>query len=85
MYEANNTRAYVLIDTQPGMTGDVVRNLRENGVQLADSINGPHDAIALIQGDSPSDVAVLILNKVRKMDGVKDVTVYLVTEQELAK
>lgn len=80
--DTDGTRAYVLIDTRPGMAGNIVHQLREKGIKQADVINGPHDAIALIRGDTPSDVAVLILNNIKKMEGVTGVTVYLVTEQE---
>ena len=82
--DSEPTRAYVLIDTRPGMAGIIVQKLRDTGIAMVDAINGPHDAIALVQGDSPSDVAVTILNGIRKMEGVTGVTVYLVTAQEIA-
>jgi hypothetical protein len=78
----DGTRAYVLIDTQSGMAPEVVRKLKEKGIHQADVINGPHGVIALVEGNNPSDVAVTILNGIRKLDGVTGLTVYLVTEQE---
>lgn len=81
--KVSSVRAYVLIDIQDGMVRNVVQKLRQKGIHQVDVINGPHDVIALIQGNSPSDVAVIILNEIKKMEGVTGVIVYLVTEQEM--
>ena len=81
----NRTRAYVLIDTEPGMAASVVRDIRSKGISQADVINGPHGAIAIVQGNNASEVAVTILASIKKLDGVKGVTVYLAeAEQEVA-
>jgi MinD-like ATPase involved in chromosome partitioning or flagellar assembly len=81
----NRTRAYVLIDTKPGMAANVVRDIRSRGISQVDVINGPHSAIAVVQGNSASEVAVVILIGIKRLDGVKGVTVYLAeAEQEIA-
>jgi DNA-binding Lrp family transcriptional regulator len=78
----NDTRAYVLIDSEPEMTDRVVQSLRGRGdVRMADAINGPHDVIAVIEGSNASAVATAILMSIRKLHGVKDITVYLATPQ----
>jgi hypothetical protein len=71
------TRAYVLIDTEPGMAGSVVAGLRRRSdVRLADAVNGPHGVIAVVEGRDASAVATAILMSIRKLDGVRDFTVY---------
>jgi hypothetical protein len=78
-----DTRAYVLIDSDPEMTDRVVQSLRcRRDVRLADAINGPHDVIAVIEGSNASAVATAILSSIRKLQGVKDITVYLATARK---
>jgi hypothetical protein len=81
-YRLDDTRAYVLIDTEPDMTGRVVQSLRcRKDVHLADAINGPHGVIAVVEGNNASAVATSILLSIRKLQGVKDITVYLAVPQ----
>ncbi len=75
---SNHIRAYVLIDTEPEMTRSVVRSLQtRKDVHLVDTINGPFSAIAVVEGQSASEVAATILVSIRRLKGVKDVVVYL--------
>jgi hypothetical protein len=79
---SNHIRAYVLIDTEPEMTRSVVRSLRtRKEVRLADTINGPFRAIAVVEGDSASAVAGAILVGIRRLKGVRDVVVYLANHE----
>jgi DNA-binding Lrp family transcriptional regulator len=76
---SHDTRAYVLIDTEPDMAARVIRSLRRrDDVLLADAVNGPHDVIAVVEGRNASAVATTILMNIRKLDGVRDFTVYTV-------
>jgi len=76
-HSSNETRAYVLIDTEPGMTATVVASLRSRGdVRLADAVNGPHGVIAVVAGRDASAVATTILMNIRRLAGVRDFTVY---------
>jgi nitrate reductase NapAB chaperone NapD len=78
----SDTRAYVLINSDPEMTDRVVQSLRcRRDVRLADAINGPHDVIAVVEGSNASAVATAILASIRKLEGVRDITVYLATPQ----
>ena len=48
-------RAYVLIDIEDDRTGEVVSNLRcRPGITLADAINGPYHAIAVVESQDIS-------------------------------
>ena len=82
----HDTRAYVLIDTEPGMSARVVRNLRRrDDVVLADAVNGPHGVIAVVEGRNASAVATTILMTIRKLDGVLDLKVYTVVPDHAAR
>ena len=71
-------RAYVLIDAAEDRAERITAELRKKpDVLLADVINGPHPVIACIEGASPSSIAQTILFDIRKIKGVKDLTVYL--------
>jgi hypothetical protein len=79
-------RAYVLIDSDPEMTDRVVQSLRRRrDVRLADAINGPHNVMAVIEDSNASTLAAAILVSIRKMQGVRDITVYMAMPQAGAK
>jgi DNA-binding Lrp family transcriptional regulator len=65
------TKAYVLIETQVGRTKQVVDTIRKlPGVVSVDSVSGPYDAIAIVQGATPNDIGELIVSKVHPIAGI---------------
>lgn len=71
-------RAYVLIDTVRKSAKKIATELRKRPtVIVADVINGPHPVIACLEADNPASMAQAILFDIRKIEGVKDLTVYL--------
>lgn len=71
-------RAYVLIDASLNTSREIVTELRKkNGIIVADVVNGPHQIITCIEGKDPASIAQTILFDIRKINGVKDLTVYL--------
>jgi len=79
-------RAYVLVDTERGRASEVVRSLRSQPlVTAADVVNGPYRVIAVIEGSNISTLAKTILVDVRKLDGVKDIIVYMSMPEEEAE
>jgi DNA-binding Lrp family transcriptional regulator len=65
------TKAYVLIETQVGKTKQVVDTIRKlPGVVSVDSVTGPYDAIAIVQGATPKDIGELIVPKVHPIAGI---------------
>lgn len=79
---ANNVRAYVFIETGPGMAWNVLHNLKKRKcVRQVDVINGPYKVIAVLEGDGASSVAMTILTGIRKLEGVSDVVVYLAEKE----
>ena len=64
-------KAYVLIETQVGRTKQVVDTIRKlPEVVLVDSVTGPYDAIAIVQGATPNDIGELIVSKVHPIAGI---------------
>ena len=64
-------KAYVLIETQVGKTKQVVEAIgRLQEVVSVDSVTGPYDAIAIVQGATPNDIGELIASKMHPIAGV---------------
>jgi hypothetical protein len=76
--EAMKMRAYVMIACQAEDRQRITEELHTvAGVVLADIINGPHPVIAVVEGADTAGLADRILFRIRKMEGVKDITVYI--------
>ena len=64
-------KAYVLIEAQVGKTKEVVEAIRKlQGVVSVDTVTGPYDAIAVIQGETLNDIGELIVSKVHPVAGI---------------
>jgi DNA-binding Lrp family transcriptional regulator len=64
-------RALVFINTAADAT-EVVRNLAKvRGVSEAHSSRGMYDAVAMVQGESFSEVKEIVSKGIRRMDNVK--------------
>jgi len=64
-------RALVFINTAADAT-EVVRNLEKvRGVSEAHSSRGMYDAVAMVQGESFSEVKEIVSKGIRLMDNVK--------------
>jgi len=64
-------KAYMLIETQIGRTKQVVDTIRKlPGVVSVDSVTGPYDAIAIVQGENLNDIGELIVSKVHPIAGI---------------
>jgi len=65
------TRAYILIETEVGMSRQLAQALRSfDRVQYADVITGPFDIIALIEAPDMAAVADLVTGQVQGLKGV---------------
>jgi DNA-binding Lrp family transcriptional regulator len=64
-------KAYVLIEARVGKTKQVVEAIRKlQGVVSVDTVTGPYDAIAIIQGETLNDIGELIVSKVHPVAGI---------------
>ncbi len=69
-------RAYVLIKTGEGKAKQALREIRNlKGVTEADGVYGSVDVIAKLEGDN---LAELVVNEIRKIDGVRDTNTLIV-------
>jgi DNA-binding Lrp family transcriptional regulator len=74
-------KAYVLIQTEMGTSTSVANALRNKpGVIISDVVSGPHDLVAVVQGEDSDAVARTVINEIQTIKGVKHTTTYMVFE-----
>ncbi len=72
-------KAFLLIVTAPGKSREVVTSLSKlKGIISVDTVTGPYDTIAVLQGESLSDVGYL--GKINSMAGISRVVTCLVIQ-----
>ena len=65
------TKAYILIETAVGTSGDVADTLSSvQGVEIADTVTGPYDIIAAVEGSDLVAVGQLISSRIHRINGV---------------
>jgi len=64
-------KAFVLIETAVGKSRDVVTSLSKlKGVTSVDTVTGPYDIIAILQGESLNDIGDLVTGKIHPIPGI---------------
>ena len=64
-------KAFVLIETEVGKTREVVTGLQKlNGIISVDTVTGPYDIIAILQGKSLNDIGDLVTGKIHPIPGI---------------
>ena len=64
-------KAYVLIETAVGRNKEVANALRKlKGIKSVDSVTGPYDVIAIIEGESLNDIGDLVTGKIHPINGI---------------
>lgn len=64
-------KAFVLIETAVGKNKDVVDHLSQmKGVKSVDTVTGPYDIIAIVEGESLNDIGDLITGKIHPVSGI---------------
>jgi len=64
-------KAFVLIETMVGRNKDVVAALRQlEGVKSVDTVTGPYDIIAIIEGETLNDIGDLVTGKIHPVAGI---------------
>lgn len=67
-------RAYILIETDLGMSAVVAEELLKiKGVVVESSsaVSGPYDVVALVEGETHNAVARLVVDKIQATKGVR--------------
>ncbi len=64
-------RAFVLIETSVGRTKEVAASMRQlKGVKAVDSVTGPYDVIAIIEGETLNEIGDLVTAKIHPIPGI---------------
>jgi DNA-binding Lrp family transcriptional regulator len=64
-------KAFVLIETAVGRNKEVVSLLGKlEGVKSVDTVTGPYDIIAVVEGESLNEIGDLITGKIHPVPGI---------------
>jgi DNA-binding Lrp family transcriptional regulator len=64
-------KAFVLIETVVGRNKEVVTALRQlEGVRSVDTVTGPYDVIATLEGETLNDIGDLVTAKIHPIGGI---------------
>lgn len=64
-------RAYVLIQTEVGRSGQVAAEVGQiDGVLSADDVTGPYDVIATAEAASVDELGKMVVSRVQMIDGI---------------
>jgi len=64
-------KAFILIETVVGRSKDVVAALKElKGITSVDTVTGPYDIIAVIQGETLNDIGDIVTGKLHPIAGI---------------
>ena len=68
-------RVYLLVKTESGMENKVFEALKTLPyIKSADIVTGPVDVVAVFEADSLNKIEDFILEKVRKLEGIRETT-----------
>lgn len=74
-------KALVLLRIDPKTEANLLSELKTyEGVQEAHMIYGPYDIYSIIEVPSYDELNALVLNKIRRLDGVKSTTTCYLAE-----
>ena len=64
-------KAFVLIETAVGKTKEVAFSLKQlKGFDSVDPVTGPYDVIAIIEGESLTEIGKLVTRKIQPIPGL---------------
>jgi DNA-binding Lrp family transcriptional regulator len=64
-------KAFVLIETAVGKNKEVAAALEKlKGIKSVDTVTGPYDIIAIIEGASLNDIGDLVTGKIHPIPGI---------------
>jgi len=64
-------KAFILIETAVGKTKEVTTSLEQlAGVKTVDTVTGPYDIIAIIEGNNLNDIGDLVTGKIHPIAGI---------------
>lgn len=64
-------KAFVLIETAVGKSKEVVETIKQlKDVNSVDTVTGPYDVIAIIEGENLNDIGDLVTAKIHPIAGI---------------
>lgn len=73
-----SAKAFVLIEAKLGKGREVVAALKEvEGVTTADSVTGPYDVIAVVEGERLDEIGNIVTEKIQRVPGVSRIVTCL--------
>ncbi len=64
-------KAFVLIETVVGRTKEVTATIRRlKGIKSVDTVTGPYDIIAIIEGETLNDIGNIVTEKIHPIAGI---------------
>ena len=73
-----STKAFILIETKADKMNEVVTTLRQTeGVKTADSVTGPYDVIAVVEGERLDEIGNIVTGKIQRVPGVSRIVTCL--------
>lgn len=74
-------KAFLLVETATGKSSEVVTSFSKlKGVISVDTVTGPYDVIAILQGQSLNDIGELVTGKINQIAGIYRVATCLVIQ-----
>lgn len=75
--------AYILIETSPGMAGQVSAKIRQFPfIKSANAVTGPYDVICMVEADNLSDIGTSVVNRIQGVEGVQRTLTCLNVDRE---
>ncbi len=72
-------KAFVLIETAVGRSREVVSALRQvKGAASVETVTGPYDIIAVIEGETLNDIGDIVTGKIHPIPGISRTVTCLV-------
>ena len=66
-----SAKAFVLIETAVGKSKEVVEAIKHlKGVKSVDTVTGPYDVIAIVEGENLNDIGDLVTAKIHPIPGI---------------
>ncbi len=64
-------KAFVLIETVVGRTKEVVTSIKQlERVKSVDTVTGPYDVIAIVEGKNLNEIGDLVTGKIHPISGI---------------
>ena len=74
-------KAFVLIETMVGKSGEVVAALKQlGGVKSVDMVTGPYDVIVIIEARTLNDIGDVVTGKIHPIAGISRTVTCLAIE-----